>query len=239
MSIIWNNTYKGQSPGDLQNKKNGFAGQFSGYNKYINQPYTSNDNSSLPTILIMADSILGDFCLLTLRRLFTGIANINCLRHPHHCKNIDSWLISWKINSWDYDIIFYFDGMHGFPNRVTETEHEELTPILVKKIQKQCKKVIWCNCTPIPENFPQNMNNSSKGPNTKEQVVTNESVINRNNSLKKEMSKLGVTLIDLYSIMKKIQHLTQPVNDLHFTHKGQLVMGKFIAQNIFKELKSL
>lgn len=239
MSITWNNEYRGQSPGDLQNKKNGFAGQFSGYNRYINEPYLSNVNDNLPVILIMADSILGDLCLLTLRKLFTGIANINFLRHPHHCKNIDTWLETWKISSWKYDIIFYFDGMHGFPNRVTEIEHQKYTPILVEKIKRQCKRLIWCNCTPIPPNFPQNTSNSNKGPNTKEQVVNNESVINRNISINIVMNKMNVTLIDLYSIMKKIQHLTQPSDDLHFTKKGQLVMGKFIGQKLFNELKSI
>ena len=27
-NVIWNNTFYGQSPGDLENKKNGFAGTF-------------------------------------------------------------------------------------------------------------------------------------------------------------------------------------------------------------------
>ena len=236
--IIWNNEYRGQSPGDLQNKKNGFAGQFSGYNGFINEPYLSNYDN-LPIILIMADSILGDFCLNTIRRLFKGIANINCLRHPHHCKNIDTWLETWKINSWKYDIIFYFDGMHGFPNRVTETEYQEFIPLLVTKIKRQCKRLIWCNCTPIPKNFPQNTNNSNNGPNTKEQSVTNESVINRNISIEVIMNKLNIPLIDLYSIMKKIQHLTQPLDNLHFNNKGQIIMGKFIAQNLYNQLKTI
>ena len=37
-NVIWNNTFYGQSPGDLDNKKNGFAGRFSGYNEKIKSP---------------------------------------------------------------------------------------------------------------------------------------------------------------------------------------------------------
>ena len=64
--IEWNKTYYGQSPGDLLNKKNGFAGRFSGYNKNITGPNISEE-SYYPKILIVGDSILGDYCCSYIR----------------------------------------------------------------------------------------------------------------------------------------------------------------------------
>ena len=135
----WEKIYYGQSPGDLENKNNGFAGRFSGYNNKIISPST-NINSELPVILIVGDSIIGDICVLNIREKFKGIANVNFLQQPHHCKNIDSWLEEWKINEWKhYHCVFWFDGMHGFPERVTEEEHQKLTPKLINNLQNQNK----------------------------------------------------------------------------------------------------
>jgi lysophospholipase L1-like esterase len=231
-SIIWSTQYNGQSPGDLQNLNNGYAGQFSGYSPDIYEPHMQQ-KSDIPTILIMGDSILGDYCLQTIRIALKYKVNVNFLRHPHHCKNIQDWFNKWKYQNWNYDLIFFFDGMHGFPNRVTEDEYQIYTPNIIEILKTVTCKILWCNCTPIPINFPQNTTNSKKGPNTKEQSVTDNSVINRNKSIQLIMDKHKIKVLNLYSIMKKIQHLTQPDNDIHFNGKGQVVMGKFITQNIY------
>tara|TARA_B110000008_G_scaffold261838_1_gene283568 strand:+ start:74 stop:481 length:408 start_codon:yes stop_codon:yes gene_type:complete len=134
---MWTRTFYGQSPGDLQNLKNGFAGRFMGYDKRLTSPHHKLD-SNLPIILIVGDSIIGNYCVQNIVNHFKGIANINVLQQPHHCKNIDSWLEDWKVDEWDhYYCIFWFDGMHGFPERVTEEEHKELTPKLVNRLKKK------------------------------------------------------------------------------------------------------
>jgi len=231
----WEKIYYGQSPGDLENKNNGFAGRFSGYNNKIISPSTDL-NSELPVILIVGDSIIGDICVLNIREKFKGIANVNFLQQPHHCKNIDSWLEEWKINDWKhYHCVFWFDGMHGFPERVTEEEHQKLTPKLINNLQKSIKNILWCNCTPIPDDFPQNKTNSVRGPNSKEQRVINESVINRNKSIEIVTKQLNIELLDIYSLTKPILHLIQKPKDLHFYPKGELI----ISNHIIKKIKKL
>ena len=233
--VQWTREYKGQSPGDLENKKNGFAGRFLGYDSKIRSP-SDKLPSNLPVILIVGDSIIGDVCVMHIQHNFRGVANVNFLQQPHHCKNISSWLDAWKVDEWtQYHCIFWFDGMHGFPERVTEIEHQELTPILVNRIRKSVKNILWCNCTPIPDDMPQGQKNSAAGPNSKEQRVTNESVINRNASIKNEMDLLGVELLDIYSVIKPIQGSVQLRKDLHFNGNGQ----KLIAGNICKRLTEL
>lgn len=232
--LQWSREFKGQSPGDLENKKNGFAGRFLGYDSNIRSP---NDKipSTLPVILIVADSIISETCIVYIRNYLNGIANVNFLQQPHHCKNINSWLDEWKVDEWtQYHCIFWFDGMHGFPNRVTETEHQELTPILVNRIRKSIKNILWCNCTPIPDDMPQGQKNSSAGPNAKEQRLTDESVINRNVSIKNEMSLLGVELLDIYSIIKPIQRSLQLRKDVHFNHHGEKLIAESICKRLFE-----
>lgn len=182
--VVWTRQFYGQSPGDLENKKKGFAGRFMGYDNKLQSPCDKIE-SKLPVILIVGDSIIGDVCVSNIRKQFQNIANVNFLQQPHHCKNIASWLNEWKIDEWNhYHCIFWFDGMHGFPMRVTEDEHVKLTPVLINRIKKNTLNILWGNCTPIPDNMPQNQNNSVKGPNSKEQLLTNESVIHRNKSIK-------------------------------------------------------
>ena len=125
--------------------------------------------------------------------------------------------------------------MHGFPERVTETEHKELTIILVDRVRKNTNNLLWCNCTPIPENMPQGQTNSVKGPNSKQQQLTNISVINRNKSIAEEMTIMKVELLDLYNKMKPIQHLVQRPKDIHFFPKGEIIMSNHIC----KRLKAL
>jgi hypothetical protein len=234
--VIWTREYYGQSPGDLENKKNGFAGRFMGYHKNIRGP-ADKYPSSLPVMLVVGDSIIGDVCISAIRELFRGIANINFLQQPHHCKNIKSWLDDWKVDEWShYHTIFWFDGMHGFPERVTEAEHQELTPILVNRLRKNTSNILWCNCTPIPDDMPQGQTNSHSGPNSKEQRVINESVINRNASIAKEMAELNVELLDIYEKIKPIAtSIQRRKHDLHFSPQGEL----YIAQLICNRLKEL
>jgi len=232
-AVNWTRQYNGQSPGDLDNKNNGFAGRFLGYDANIMSP-SDKLPSELPVMLIVGDSIIGDISISFLRHRFNGIANINFLQQPHHCKNIDSWLNEWKVDEWtQYHCIFWFDGMHGFPNRVTEAEHNILTPILVERLRKNTPNLLWCNCTPIPNDMPQGHSNSTKGPNSKEQELTNESVINRNISIKKEMNELNVELLDIYAKMKPLQHIVQKPQDIHFFPKGEMIM----ANHIYSKLK--
>jgi len=237
----WNTTFYGQSPGDLLNKKNGFAGRFSGYKNSITQPYhiDENDAASLPLILIIGDSILGDICLSNIRENLKTIANVNFLQQPHHCKNIQSWLDIWKVETWKYDIIFFFDGMHGFPARVTEEEWCELTPLVIKRLKKETTKILWGNCTPIPADFPQGNKNSKIGPNSKEQVLTNTSVIDRNNSIEKIMCKYKIPVLNLYDITYPKLHLIQGKKDIHFNNQGQLLMSQYIIYYLKQMLQQL
>ena len=233
--VFWTRQFNGQSPGDLENKKNGFAGRFMGFDKSLTSPCDKLP-SDLPIILIVGDSIIGDVSISNIREKFRGIANVNFLQQPHHCKNIESWLEEWKTDEWtQYYCICWFDGMRGFPDRVTELEHKELTPILVNRLQKNTQRILWCNCTPIPHDMPQGQTNSVRGPNSKQQHLTNESVVNRNESIREEMTSLNVHLLDLYEKMKPIQHLVQRPKDIHFFPKGEIIMSNHICKRI-KEL---
>lgn len=227
--INWTTTYLGQSPGDLENKNNGFAGRFSGFDNKLKNP-VDYIKINLPSILIIGDSIIGDYCCSFIRYKLNNIANVSILQQPHHCKNIMHWLDTWKVEEWKYDIIFFFDGMHGFPNRVSEEEHQKLTPLVINRLKISTKNILWGNCTPIPDDFPQGNKNSINGPNSVEQIVNNNSVINRNKSIKLVTENNNIELIDLYELIKPIQTRVQPkYDDIHLNNEGQIIMGNCIV----------
>ena len=233
---MWTKTYYGQSPGDLQNLKNGFAGRFLAHDKNITGPNVKWP-SKLPSILIVGDSIIGNFCISKIIQEFKGIANVNLLQQPHHCKNINSWLDEWKIEEWNhYKCVFWFDGMHGFPERVTEPEWEKLTPILVDRIKKSIPNILWGTCTPVPPKVPQNSKNSVKGPNSSDQKLNNTSVVNRNITIKKLMQKLNIPVLDLYNVVISVIDIIQPdKTNIHFNKQGEILIGKYISEKL-KEL---
>ena len=219
-------------PGDLDNKNNGFAGRFSGYDTRIQNPYDAVP-SELPVILVVGDSIISEKCVSCIRAELRGAAHVNALQQPHHCKNIASWLDAWRVHEWGhYHCVFWFDGMHGFPERVTESEFRELTPVLVSRIRANIPRILWCNCTPIPDNMPQGHTNSRNGPNSKQQRLTDTSVQHRNESIQAVMSEMRIECLDLYKELKPIQSHIQPHNDIHFTEQGQVMVGKLIADKL-------
>ena len=231
-------TYHGPSPGDLKNVKNGFAGKFSGYCLQQKVPQVKIKFNTKKNVLIMGDSIIDRHTIYYIREGLVENFNVAFLNHPHHCKNIEYWLNEWKTDNWDYHVIFYFDGMHGFPNRVTEEEHRKYTPLLIKRLKKVCDLLIWGNLTPIPKDIPNGLSNSLNGPNTREQHISDLAVIKRNESIKIITSQLNVPLIDLYSLMKPIQYKTQlNPKDIHFNELGQEIYGKYIAERIIEENK--
>jgi len=70
--VIWTRQFNGQSPGDLENKNNGFAGRFMGYDSKILTP-CDKIQSNLPVMLVVGDSIMGDVCVSNIREQFRGI----------------------------------------------------------------------------------------------------------------------------------------------------------------------
>ena len=64
--VTWTRQFNGQSPGDLENKNNGFAGRFMGYDSKILSP-SDKISSIFPVMLVVGDSIIGDVCVSNIR----------------------------------------------------------------------------------------------------------------------------------------------------------------------------
>jgi len=217
-------------------KQGRFSGRFAGFHPSLISP-EQKMSTNLPVILLIGDSILGGSCWNLIAEILQGKAHISYIQHPHHCKSISKWLDIWGIDNWHhYHTIFFFDGLHGFPPRVYEEEHRVLTPEIVERLKKVVKNVIWGNCTPIPDNMQSGKKNSAKGPNSTNQMLKDESVINRNISLKIEMEKTNTILIDFYSLLKPNQHNVQKNDDVHFNNYGKLIIATAIAHELLKVL---
>ena len=86
----------------------------------------------------------------------------------------------------------------------------------------------------FPDDFPQNESNSERGPNSKEQIVTNESVINRNISIEKEMKNMNIELLNIYEKTKPILNIIQRPKDLHFYPKGEIIIANHINNKLLE-----
>ena len=176
-NLSWSKSWR------FKNVKNGFT-EISGYCLQQKVPQVKIKFNTKKNVLIMGDSIIDRHTIYYIREGLVENFNVAFLNHPHHCKNIEYWLNEWKTDNWDYHVIFYFDGMHGFPNRVTEEEHRKYTPLLIKRLKKVCDLLIWGNLTPIPKDIPNGLSNSLNGPNTREQHISDLAVIKGMNQLK-------------------------------------------------------
>ncbi|MBI3823216.1 MAG: SGNH/GDSL hydrolase family protein [Planctomycetes bacterium] len=181
------------------------------------------DDSKLPRVLLIGDSISIDYTLPT-RKLLAGKANVH--RIPANggptdngTKNIKKWLGEGK-----WDVIHFNWGLHdiklgGGKHQVPIDDYEKNLRDLVKTMKGTGAKLIWATTTPVPE--------GKLSPPRK-----NEDVIAYNKVAKKIMDENGIAINDLYAFaLPQLDKLQKPVN-VHFTPKGSEALAERVAAAI-------
>lgn len=65
-------------------------------------------------------------------------------------------------------------------------------------------------------------------------ILTNDSVINRNKSIIKEMNQLNIELLDIYKKVEPIVKLIQIPKNIHFYPKGEIIIGNLISNKLLE-----
>ncbi len=196
------------------------------------------DNSNLPRVLLIGDSISIGYTLPT-RKLLMGKANLH--RIPTNggpttkgLAEIDKWLGKSK-----WDLIHFNWGLHDlkymgpngqnlFPKekggkpQVRIDAYEKNLDKLVTRLKKTGAKLIWRNTTPVPP--------GSKGRYVGDSVKYNAAAT-------RVMKKHGVPTHDLFTMSKKrMKEIMRPAN-VHYTPEGSKVLGRDVARVITEALK--
>ena len=196
------------------------------------------DNSNLPRVLIIGDSISIGYTLPT-REFLRGKANlhripINGGPTTRGLANIDAWLGKSK-----WDLIHFNWGLHDlkymgpngenlFPKekggkpQVPIDAYEKNLDKLVTRLKKTDAKLIWRNTTPVP-------------PGSKGRYVGDS--VKFNTAAARVMKKHGIPTHDLFSMSKKrMKEIMRPAN-VHYTPEGSKVLGRDVARVIIEALK--
>ena len=196
------------------------------------------DNSNLPRVLIIGDSISIGYTLPT-RKFLKDKANLH--RIPTNggpttrgLASIDAWLGKGKWNlihfNWGLHDLKYIgpNGENLFPKekggkpQVPIDAYEKNLDKLVTRLKKTGAKLIWRNTTPVPP--------GSKGRYVGDSVKYNAAAA-------RVMEKHGVPTHDLFTMSKKrMKEIMRPAN-VHYTPEGSKVLGRDVARVIMEALK--
>lgn len=167
------------------------------------------DGTKLPRVLLIGDSIcLGYFgrvqTALNGRASMSYMATSKALPDAAYLDEVKLMLSEYK-----YDVIHFNNGLHGMG--YSELDYQNHFPALIaliKKMQPQAK-LIWAASTPWREPAP---NLETFSPN-------NDRVKARNLIASRYISKAGISIDDLYSLVEK--HPEWYANDgLHYNDQG-------------------
>ena len=196
------------------------------------------DNSNLPRVLIIGDSISIGYTLPT-RALLKGKVNLH--RIPTNggptikgLEHIDAWLGKKK-----WDVIHFNWGLHdlkymgpkgenlfskekGGKVQVPIEEYEKNLDRLVARLKKTRARLIWRNTTPVP-------------PGSKGRYVGDS--IKYNAAAARVMIRHGIPTHDLFTMSKeRMKEIMLPAN-VHYTREGSEVLGGDVAKVILEALK--
>jgi acyl-CoA thioesterase-1 len=192
----------------------------------------------LPHVLIIGDSISIGYTLPT-RALLQGKVNLH--RIPTNggpttkgLSEIDKWL---GIRKWDlihfnwglHDLKFMGkDGTNLVPKeeggivQVPLPDYEKNLDLLVTRMKKSAKQLVWRNTTPIPA--------GSKARYVGDSVKYNQAAA-------RIMKKHGVSTLDLYTPSKQNMKAWMRVADVHYFPAGSQALAEIVAEDIKKRLK--
>ena len=192
----------------------------------------------LPHVLIIGDSISIGYTLST-RALLQGKVNLH--RIPTNggptikgLSEIDKWLGSRK-----WDLIHFNWGLHDLKfmgkdgtNLVPKEEggivqvplpdYEKNLDLLVTRMKKSARQLVWRNTTPIPAG-------------SKARYVGDSVKYNR--AAARVMEKHSVPTLDLYSPSKQNMKAWMRVANVHYFPAGSQALAEIVAEDIKKRLK--
>jgi hypothetical protein len=173
------------------------------------------DDSKLPRVLLIGDSISRGYTLATRQNLL-GKANVH--RAPENCgptarglTKLDIWL-----GDGHWDIIHFNFGIHDrgtpLPDYTKRLEQ------LIVRMQKTGAKLMWANTTPIPDE-------PTKG-------YKASTIVEHNQVAAEVMKRYQIPVDQLFEAVTPRQAELQLPRDVHFKPEGYDFLGQEVAKAI-------
>jgi hypothetical protein len=194
--------------------------------EWVNITIPSADNTDLPRILLIGDSITANYYDDVCRDLqgkayVVRLATSFFVSDPMLLNQVKSMLAAMK-----FDVIQFHNGLHGWDHR--ESEFEVGLPVLLQTIRDGAPnaKVIWATITP--------MSRSGQLDQPDDRMPRVEE---RNRIALDLMTQEGVPVDDLYTLMKP--HPDLHIQDgTHWTSPGENLQASQVADQVMKALIS-
>jgi len=186
----------------------------------------NTEETELPRVLLIGDSIVAGYNEFVAKEL-KGKATVafystsKCVGDPSIYNEL-----KYALGEYEIDLVHFNNGLHGFT-----TSDEDYGKFLAKytdKLQKMVwdTQLVWAMSTPITEVGNPAEKNSEK----------NSRVIERNRLAAEVMSKRGIPVNDLYSLMSDCQEEYSAGDGYHYNDAGREFQGKQVAEFILQVL---
>lgn len=180
------------------------------------------DDAKLPRVLLIGDSVSRGYTLAA-RAALEGKANVH--RAPENCgptangiKKMEVWLGEGR-----WDVIHFNFGIHD--RKTSAKDYEDRLELIVKKLKATGAKLIWASTTPIP-------------PDTKDGPEASAAIVEKNRIAAEIMKKNMVHVNDLFAFITPELSKVQNPMDVHFKGGGYDMLGRQVAFEVEKVLKT-
>ncbi len=203
-------------------------------------PVTSAEPDSLPLVVLLGDSIRGNY-QSTVRKALEGKAIIsapkdNCSHSAYTLENLERWLSGAEkaevihINVGLHDM--YLNAKTGKTRHTLEVYERNLRSIFKKLDELSDAKVIFALTTVVNEK--QQAESEGYG----RVVRRNEDVDTFNAKARSVADELGIAVNDLNKYMKKVgpEKILKPSDGIHLSPEGCELMGGEVARVILNTL---
>ena len=181
----------------------------------------NTENSALPRVLLIGDSIVAGYAELVAKRL-ADVATVAffstsaCVGDPAIYRQLNL-----AFAGYEFDLIHFNNGLHGFTT--TEADYARGLEDFVNAIEELDPSAgrIWRNSTPIPV----------KGEPAKLDAVKNPRVIERNRLAAAIMAKRDIPVDDLYAVAVSDPAFSAG-DGYHYNQQGNEVLADHVAEVI-------
>jgi lysophospholipase L1-like esterase len=194
----------------------------------------------LPKVLIIGDSIAGDYFSIVMNKL-QGIAEVQTPQEPGNGGGttngllyVDKWIAEAK-----WDVIHFNFGLHDIkhidpetgknskslndPQQANPEQYGKNLRVIVQKLKASGAKLIFATTTPYPDKLGKQMRTPGMP------AVYNKIAI-------EIMRENDIAINDIYSyVLPRMEKLQRPKN-VHFMENGSKALGEKVAQSILEYL---
>jgi hypothetical protein len=189
--------------------------------------WVANANQNdLPRVLMVGDSIVQGYFRdvekdLAGKAYCSKYATSKFLGNPDYIEELKLLLKRYR-----FQVIHVNNGLHGWT--YTEDQYHRALPKLMETLAKYAKgtTIVWATCT--PRRNPQN---------TTQLAVDNDRVMERNRIAVDYMTRHGIAVDDLYSLVADHpEYYNLPQDSTHFNAQGREIEGKQVSEVLLQSL---